>query len=169
MRRFLVALAALAAGAAVLAPAAAGDYVSTARAPGSFPLVADGRAAPLVVSAQDHPGVVRVVGDLQADVERVTGVKPAIAAEPEGAPVIVGTIGKSPLIDRMIEAGTLDLTGIGGRWETSLEQVVEHRLPGVDRALAIAGADQRGTIQPAGGCDRGALRRRPRARRPLQP
>jgi hypothetical protein len=58
---------------------------------------------------------VRVVNDLQADVERVTGVKPAIAAELEDGAVIVGTIGKSPLIDRMIEAGTLDVTGIGGR------------------------------------------------------
>jgi hypothetical protein len=55
---------------------------------------------------------VRVVNDLQADVERVTGVKPAIAAELEDGAVIVG---KSPLIDRMIEAGTLDVMGIGGR------------------------------------------------------
>jgi hypothetical protein len=86
--------------------------VSTSAAPGSFPLAAAGRAAPLVVSSGDHPGVVRVVNDLQADVERVTGVKPAIAAELEDGAVIVG---KSPLIDRMIEAGTLDVMGIGGR------------------------------------------------------
>jgi hypothetical protein len=73
------AVAAPAAGAS--APTDSGSYISFAVAPGSFPLVAGGKAAPIVVSASDHPGVVRVVGDLQADVERVTGVKPAVATD----------------------------------------------------------------------------------------
>ena len=42
--------------------------------------------------------------------------------------------------------GKLDVTGIEGKWETSLEQVVPNPLPGVDRAFVIAGSDQRGTI-----------------------
>src|ERR1700754_4781768 len=50
-----------------------GTYVSSSGGPGRFPLVAAGRAAPIVVSTSDHAGVVRVAGDLQADVERVTG------------------------------------------------------------------------------------------------
>jgi hypothetical protein len=68
---------------------------------GRFPLVAQGRAAPIVVSASDFPGVTRVGGDLRADVERVTGVRPAVFTDtvPEtGEVVLVGTIGKSPLI-----------------------------------------------------------------------
>ncbi|MFL6119706.1 glycosyl hydrolase 115 family protein [Actinophytocola sp.] len=141
---------------AVATPAAgataAESYVVTAPRPGAFPLVAKGKAAPLVVSDADHPGVVRVVGDLRDDVERVTGVRPATSVNdvPAGSePVLVGTIGVSPLIDGLVRRGKLDVAGIAGKWETSLQQVVRDPLPGVRRALVIAGSDQRGTIYGA--------------------
>src|SRR5215207_772359 len=103
--RTSVAAVAVALAAAVTAPSAgaAGSYVSSSEGPGRFPLVANGKAAPIVVSSSDHPGVTRVVGDLQADVERVTGIRPAVATDDQvptqGDVVLVGTIGKSPLID----------------------------------------------------------------------
>ena len=49
----------------------------------------------------------------------------------------------------MIAGGKLDVSSIKGKWETSLEQVVGHPLPGVRRAFVIAGCDQRGTIYGA--------------------
>ncbi len=147
---------ALAVPALAVAPAAASGggldightFVTTIAAPGRFPLAAGGRAATLVVSSADFPGVVRVVSDLQADIKSVTGVQPAISlnSAPAGDAVIVGTIGKSPLIDGLIGAHKIDVSGIAGKWETSLEQVVQNPLPGVGRALVIAGSDQRGTI-----------------------
>ncbi|MFY1671125.1 glycosyl hydrolase 115 family protein [Plantactinospora sp. WMMB334] len=124
-------------------------FVSTRSKPGSLPLVDRGRAATLVVSADDHPGVVRVVGDLRSDVERVTGVRPAVATDrvpAHGEVVLVGTIGRSPLIDRLIATRRLDVRGIANRWETSLQQIVTNPFPGVRRAFVIAGSDQRGTI-----------------------
>lgn len=136
----------------------AGGYITADARHGSFPLVSAGRAATIVVSSADHPGVVRVVGDLQADVERVTGVRPAVVHDtaPRGREiVVVGTIGRSPLIDAMVSSGRLDVTGVAGRWETSLQVVVEKPLPGVDRALVIAGSDQRGTIYGAYDVSRG--------------
>jgi hypothetical protein len=81
-------------------------YVVTTPRPGSFPLVARGRAAPIVVSEADFPGVVRVVGDLRDDIERVTGVRPTTSLDdvPAGSePVLVGTIGESPLIDGLVQ------------------------------------------------------------------
>ncbi len=129
-----------------------GRYVVDTPRPGSFPLVARGTAAPLVVSGGDHAGVVRVVSDLQADIARVTGVQPAVSVDrvpPGSEPVLVGTIGRSPLIDGLIRSGKLDVNGIAGKWETSLEQVVRNPLPGVRRALVIAGSDQRGTVYGA--------------------
>lgn len=135
-------------------PADPASYISFRDGRGHFPLVERGRAAPLLVSGADFPGVVRVVGDLQSDVERVTGVKPEVTTVTGGAPsgrdvVIVGTIGRSPLIDGLVSSGKLDVRGIAGKWETSLEQVVENPLPGVRRAFVIAGSDQRGTIYGA--------------------
>ncbi|HEX6523123.1 MAG TPA: glycosyl hydrolase 115 family protein [Streptosporangiaceae bacterium] len=124
-------------------------YLATTPGPGRFPLVRKGKAAPLVVSGSDYPGVVRVVGSLQSDIAAVTGVRPAVSVDqvPSGdVIVLIGTIGKSPLIDELVSTGKLDVSGIAGQWETSLEQVVDNPVPGVSRAFVIAGSDQRGTI-----------------------
>ncbi|TDC78952.1 glycosyl hydrolase 115 family protein [Actinomadura sp. 7K507] len=134
-------------------PADPSSYISFQDGRGYFPLVADGKAAPLVVSDADFEGVVRVAGDLRSDIERVTGERPGLSAggevPRESAVVIIGTIGKSPLIDRLVSSGKLDVKGIEGKWETTLEQVVENPVPGVRRAFVIAGSDQRGTVYGA--------------------
>ncbi len=153
MRTHLAAAVLVIAASAVSAQAAvAGGYVTGRPAPGSFPLAAGGKAAPIVVSSGDYDGVKRVAGDLRADVASVTGAQPALAtdhAPAHGDVVLVGTIGKSPLIDGLIAAHKLEVAGIAGKWETSLEQLVDHPLPGVRRAFVIAGSDQRGTIYGA--------------------
>ncbi|WNI26240.1 glycosyl hydrolase 115 family protein [Streptomyces sp. ITFR-16] len=130
-------------------PADPGSYISFTAGPGTFPLVRNGRAAPVVVSDRDWAGVVRVAGDLRDDIERVTGVRPALShgAVPGGREItLIGTVGRSPLIDRLIADGKLDVSSIRGKWETSLQTVVDRPLPGVDRAFVIAGSDQRGTV-----------------------
>ncbi|WP_092679065.1 glycosyl hydrolase 115 family protein [Hymenobacter arizonensis] len=115
---------------------------------GDFTLAAAGKTAPIYVSASDWPGVLRAAKDLQADVQRVTKVAPAFATtKPAGQEVVlIGTIGKSPLIDQLIKDKKLDAKGVAGRWETFVRQVVEKPMPGVERALVIAGSDKRGTI-----------------------
>lgn len=115
----------------------------------SVPLVADGVAAALVVDAGDWPGVVRAARDLQADVNRVTGITPALVSPgpaPGAAAVIIGTIGRSPIIDRLARERRIDVSSIRGRWESFLLQTVANPMPGISRALVIAGSDKRGTI-----------------------
>src|ERR1700761_7404202 len=96
-------------------------YVSTTPVQGGFVLYTSGKAAPLVVSDADWPGVVRAVGDLSADVGRVTGhaatgLKDAGAAKGQDI-VLIGTIGKSPLIDALVKTKKLDVSVIAGKWE----------------------------------------------------
>ncbi|GHF62285.1 hypothetical protein FHX82_002902 [Amycolatopsis bartoniae] len=157
MRRILAVLASLAFALTAVsapAPATAGsapteEFVVSAPGPSRFPLAARGSVAPLVVSGSDWPGVTRVAGDLQADLQRVTGTRPVLSVDTvPAAPevVLIGTLGRSPLIDGLVASGKLDVSGIAGKWETSLQQVVEHPLPGVRRALVLVGSDQRGTI-----------------------
>jgi hypothetical protein len=125
------------------------SYVSLHAAENHFELAASGRVAPLVVSPDDHPGVLRVVNHLQADVERVTGSEPPIVAgeAPEiDSCVLIGTLGKSPLIDQLIAAEKLDVADIAGRWDTYVLQVIDDPLPGVKQALVICGSNKRGTI-----------------------
>ncbi|UVS78855.1 glycosyl hydrolase 115 family protein [Actinokineospora sp. UTMC 2448] len=146
----LVAVAGLAVPAAAAprpggGPITPGGYVAESQGPGRFPLVADGRAAPILVDDADFAGVRRAAGDLRADVERVTGIAPALGGRGREV-VIVGTLGRSRLVDDLARRGKVDARGVAGKWETAVQQVVEHPMPGVRRALVIAGSDQRGTI-----------------------
>ncbi len=130
-------------------PGGPGDYVSRTPVPGGLALVAAGRALPIWVDDADFAGVVRVAGDLRDDVARITGVRPAVSigGAPTGSAVVVlGTLGRSPVVDGLVARGLLDVRGVAGRWETSRQQIVENPWPGVDRALVLAGSDQRGTI-----------------------
>jgi Glycosyl hydrolase family 115/Gylcosyl hydrolase family 115 C-terminal domain len=124
-------------------------FVIHEAAQGAVALVQGGRTATIFVDANDFPGVVRAAGDLQADIERVSGVKPALMKQgaPEGRDVvIVGTLGKSAVIDSLVKSGAIDVAAMRGRWEGFLVQAVSRPMPGVEHALVIAGADRRGTI-----------------------
>ena len=125
------------------------QYVSNAPSKGGLTLAAGGQTAMLYVDAQDYPGVIRAAHDLQADIKRVTGVSPNLVSDKDrahGEVVIIGTISKSALIDRLIREHKLDASEITGKWESTVIQVVEKPMPGVARALVIAGSDKRGTI-----------------------
>jgi hypothetical protein len=114
-----------------------------------FEVVTSGAAVDIYVDAQDHPAVVRAVADLRSDVERVSGVLPAIkssTAELSSRAILVGTLGKSPVIDGLVDEGKLDVSGVKGQWESFVIQAVSDPVAGVSRALVIAGSDRRGTI-----------------------
>jgi len=125
-------------------------YISAKKATGSFPLVAGGKAAALYASESDWPGVLRTLRDVQADIKRVTGREPQLLTDAPAASqepvVLVGTLGHSPLIDKLVQAGKLDVSNLAGRWETFVVQAIDNPLPGVARALVVAGSDKRGTI-----------------------
>ncbi|TFW15678.1 glycosyl hydrolase 115 family protein [Duganella callida] len=112
-------------------------------------LARNGQAARLYIDANDYPGVIRAAGDLQADIGRVSAAKPVLNQDgkPAGTDVvIIGTVGKSALIDQLVAAGKLDVSAIKGKWEGWQVQTLSKPLPGVERALVIAGSDKRGTI-----------------------
>jgi len=116
---------------------------------GDFVLFDGTRAASLVVATNEETAVIRAAGDLVTDMNRVTGVPPVLGNDPAAAGkavVIIGTLGHSPLVDGLVAAGKLDVTGISGQWESTVWQVVQSPFPGVDTALVIAGSDRRGTI-----------------------
>jgi len=136
---------------AVRSFAGVGDeaFVSFAPQAGAVTLAERGAATPILVDNTDWPGVIRAAGDLAGDVQRVTGVAPVLSAGvtkrlPHA--VIVGTLGRSPLVDGLVRAGKLDASAITGRWEAFTIAVVDKPLAGVDRAVVIAGSDKRGTI-----------------------
>lgn len=116
---------------------------------GAFPLSTSEKPTTLYIDGEDFPGVVRALNDLKTDMGKVTGREPkVILAKPDGKsmPVLVGTLGKSKLIDGLVRSKKLDVSGLQGKWEQYLIQVVAKPMPGVDQALVVAGSDKRGTI-----------------------
>ena len=124
-------------------------YVETTDKAGNFVLVHGKQAAILYVDANDYPGVLRAVADLQADIHKVTGCTPPIVHERENrgpSVILIGTLGKSAVIEALIRAGKIDTTAIAGKWESFVIQTVPDPFPGTSSALVIAGSDKRGTI-----------------------
>lgn len=147
----VLALAVFVTGTAVAAPVnhllPFGSFVTEKAEKGSFALVRASSAAPIIVDAGDFKGVARAADDLQADVARVTGVKPQRLATANGTnAVLIGTLGKSALIDGLVKSGKLKVDAIQGKWESFVIATVADPLPGVKQALVIAGSDKRGTI-----------------------
>jgi Glycosyl hydrolase family 115/Gylcosyl hydrolase family 115 C-terminal domain len=124
-------------------------YVEFEPIAAGFSMVQSGGAADLYVDSRDFAGVLRAADDLKSDVARVTGATPAVVHR-EGAlhakAIIIGTLGKSRAIDRLIREGRLDVAPIAGKWEAFIIQVVPDPLPGVASGLVIVGSDRRGTI-----------------------
>jgi hypothetical protein len=123
-------------------------YVSTKKIPGALTLSAAGRSATLFISDIDFEGVMMAAKNLQTDIKKVTGAEPTLSTgNVTGSEVvIIGTFGKSPLIDKLIQAKKLNAADISGKKELFISQVVKNPLPGVESALVIAGSDKRGTI-----------------------
>ena len=121
----------------------------------SFSIVNDKKAAPILISANEWPGVQLAAADFTADILRVTGIESSITNVSSllnssfskiSPPIIVGTLGKSSLIERVINSTGLDVSAIQGNWESFMSRVVYNPLPGIDSAYVIIGADKRGTI-----------------------
>jgi hypothetical protein len=123
-------------------------YVSEEAVLGYFPLVQKESLADVVVDANDFKVTQIVAADLVADIERVTGKKPALKNASDKLAeqvVLVGTLGKSPLIDRLVKENRIDVKDVQGLWESFVIVTVSDPLPGVKQALVIAGSDRRGT------------------------
>jgi hypothetical protein len=125
------------------------SWLTTKKAPAEFPLVENGVPSGILVSASDYPGVVRIAGLFQDDIGYVSGhnAKLVVAEEHKADNlIIVGTVGKSKLIDRLVKDKKIDVKALAGKWEQFLIVPVKRPIDGVKNALVIVGSDKRGTI-----------------------
>jgi len=120
--------------------------VTEASAKGSFPLVTAGKAAILIVDPHDAEVVTIAANALSGDIKLITGVQPVVVNQlGTEVPVIIGTVGKSKLIDLLVSTGKISVDNVAGKWETFSLTVVKNPFPGVTTALVIFGSDPRGT------------------------
>ena len=116
---------------------------TTADKPDYFSLIENGQPIQVVSDVNDFPGVLRAVNDLKDDFRKVTGNLPAVSGK---TAVIVGTIGKSALIDNLLNQGKIAKSELSGKREKYIITIVKNPSSGVEKALVIAGSDKRGTI-----------------------
>jgi hypothetical protein len=117
------------------------QYITHSVNSANFKIEAGGKAASIVVDPEDWKGVLRAANDLGDDVHKVTGTASAILKSYNfhKGQILVGTIGKSRIIDRLIREKKIDVTAIKGKWECFVIQTTGNN-------LVIAGSDKRGTI-----------------------
>lgn len=117
------------------------QYVQYQTGGRAFKLADNGKTAEIFVDPSDWKGVIRAANDLGDDVRKVTGLPSPVFSDihiRKGS-VLIGTIGKSRIIDQLIAEKKLDVSTVRGQWESFVIQTV-------DDYLVIAGSDKRGTI-----------------------
>jgi hypothetical protein len=111
-----------------------------------------GNSCATFLADEDEPFAVwRAIEDVRGDLFDVTGEMFRIS---QTVPVrslysdliIVGTVGKSRVLDALEKAGKIDLDNLRGKYESFRLQTVSEPFPGCRGALVIAGSDIRGTI-----------------------
>jgi hypothetical protein len=124
-----------------------GNYLAATPGKADFALVDQHSQALILVDEQDHKGVLRAVNSLQRDIQRVSGRQLSISHSGRAKQLlIIGSLGKSALLDQLVSSGKLDVSAIAGKWDAFQIQLISQPLPGVEQALVIAGSDKRGTI-----------------------
>jgi hypothetical protein len=109
-----------------------------------FPLATDGKPATILTDENDYKGVLRAAGDLRKDLSKVTGILPDIGKS--NAVIIIGTVGKSSLINQLIKEGKIEGGDLLGKNEKYIIKTLRNPAEGIEEALVIAGSDKRGTI-----------------------
>jgi hypothetical protein len=114
-----------------------------------FPIVSiDHSFASLRFDTSDYKGVIRAIGDLQNDIDSVTGIRPNMLTTQASTDyeIIIGTLGKSKLIDKLVSSKQLDIKDLKGKWESFVITTIPNPQPYSKKWLIIAGSDKRGTI-----------------------
>ena len=102
----------------------------------------------LLYDSKDAEVVQTVLDCLMSDLKAVTRktfLKYQAQPSTPKNPIIVGTIGQSSHIDKLIAEGKIDVSDIEGKWEAFGMQVIDNPMEGAERALVIYGAQPRGT------------------------
>ena len=102
------------------------------------------RGAAINFSADEHSCVQLAAANLQTDMERVTGLRPELAAVQKTVPptqsattILVGTAGVNRQIDQLMRSG--QLPSLKGKTEMYVIKTIGQQ-------LVIAGSDKRGTV-----------------------
>lgn len=114
----------------------------------NFPLVTKSNLSSIYVDVNDFEVVKKSAGLFASDVERVTGQTPKTVFNTNDLKdyvVIIGTMGNSEMLNKLVALKKLRLESLQNQWERFLIKTIDNPFPNVKQALVIAGSDRRGT------------------------
>ncbi len=116
---------------------------------GNLVITRGGETVPLVVDLNDEKGVLIAADNLAADFGRVTGNKAAVVNDVKSldgnTAIIVGSL-KSSFIKDLVKRKKIDAGMLDDKPEKYIITTVDDPLPGIGKALVVAGSDKRGAI-----------------------
>jgi hypothetical protein len=104
----------------------------------TFNVVSTKKTSNIVISESDFKVVKIAAEALANDIEMITNKRPKITNEDSKPSIIIGTLGKNELIEKLIRAKKLDISAIKNKHESYL-------ITNVSGSLVILGSDRRGT------------------------
>lgn len=115
-----------------------------------FNLNCDGIVADIYIDESSESEVVRIATEsLVKDITAVTGNTPIKVNSQSAinAPnmIIIGTIGSSAVIDKLIVDKKINVDNVKNEWEAFAIKIIEKPFDNVEQALVIVGSDRRGT------------------------
>ncbi len=112
-----------------------------------FNISSNGKIATIYLSDDEPYSVRRAVGDLQSDLEMVTGLRPVITSDInsiEGRAIIIGTVNTSTI--KELTSCVEEVKGMDDMVESFLLKPVTQPLPNIESALLVVGSDALGAI-----------------------
>ena len=110
---------------------------------GYIPLSTTKGVTEICYSDNDYEVVKIAAKMLSSDIESITGRRPVRVNTPKNAAIVVGTLGKNPVLDKLIKKYSLDTESIAGKWESFI--ITRVFLNKKTPLLLVIGSDRRGT------------------------
>ncbi|SFU69889.1 Glycosyl hydrolase family 115 [Pustulibacterium marinum] len=111
----------------------------------NFSIVSSSTSTTIVIDKKE-PKVVQIAAELlQKDILSITDQKINIQNTVSNQCILAGTIGKSKLINELIQQQKIQVQDVQNKWETYKILMVHQPFKNVEKALVIVGSDRRGT------------------------
>lgn len=104
----------------------------------NFSIVSGTKTAQIIVSEDDFPVVKIAANALANDIFLITDKRPEVSNQAKPNSILIGTIGKTPVIDALVKSKKLNVSAIENKRESYLITTVSGN-------LVIVGSDRRGT------------------------
>lgn len=102
----------------------------------------ESRPATIVSAASADPAVQHVAESFSADLKRVSGhaaPRTENIQQVQGRAVVIGVLGQSPMIDRLVKSGKLNPGNLSVQWEGYRQVVIDNPWPNVSRLWSSSG------------------------------